>query len=365
MPVYRNPNFRRLPCSFAHVFESSSPDSFFALPRWYDLMARHGVPEGTEILGYTDKRPGSTTALLMQAATSEGRHVLGSLANAHSLEHGILYAPSTDLEEALARIVSEILAERPQWDCITLAELDPREPRYPALTAALREAGLLVECTFSSGTWYEETVNLSFADYVAARPSELRNTWIRKRRKLVRSHRLTKSFFDDDLTDLDRAIADYEAVYAASWKPAELFPGFVPALIRLLGELGALRLGIYYIDAVPMAVQFWIVWNRRAVICKLAHDKRFDGTSLGTLLTMDMFERVLGADRPHEISFGRGDDRYKRLWLPKRRERWGIVAANPRTFRGLRLGVRRQAALLYHRLLESRQRRPAKVGAQR
>src|SRR5262249_31509712 len=90
--------------------------------------------------------------------------------NAHSLEHGVLYAPSADLEEALARIASEILAERPQWDCVTLAELDPREPSYPDLTAALREAGLLVECTFSSGTWYEETASLSFADYVAARP---------------------------------------------------------------------------------------------------------------------------------------------------------------------------------------------------
>ena len=364
MPVYRNPNFRRLPRGLACVFESSSLDSFFALSNWYDLMARHGLPEATEILAYTYERPGSTAALLMQAAMRGGRRVLGSLTNAHSLEHGVLYAPSADLEEALARIASDILAERPQWDCVSLAELDPREPSYPDLTAALREAGLLVECTFSSGTWYEETASLSFADYVAARPSQLRNTWIRKRHRLERSHRLTKSFFDNDVADLDRAIADYEAVYAASWKPAELFPGFVPALIRLLGELRALRLGIYYIDGIPVAVQFWIVWNRRAVICKLAHDKRFDGMSLGTLLTMDMFERVLGTDRPHEISLGRGDDPYKRLWLPKRRERCGIIAANPRTFRGLRLGVKRQAKLFYHRLLKSRRRRPAEDDAQ-
>ena len=223
---------------------------------------------------------------------------------------------------------------------------------------SLRRAGLLVECAFASGTWYEETAALSFADYVAARPSELRNTWRRKRRRVDRSNRLSRAFFAD-VKRIDQAIADYQTIYAASWKPAEFFPTFVPALIRLAGELGALRLGIYYIDNVPAAAQFWILWNGRAVICKLAHDKRFDELSLGTLLTMEMFERALAEDRPHEISFGRGDDPYKRLWLPKRRERWGITAANPRTLRGLGLGLKRQAATIYHRL---RRRRAAPFG---
>lgn len=357
MPLYRNPDFRRLPSGLAWAFDKSLPNSFFALPAWYDLMARYGVPPATEIRVYTDERPASATALLAQTIEDGGRN-LGSLTNAHSLEHGILHPPSADVETGLAAILSEILAERPKWDCLSLSELDPREPSYAALVGALRRAGLLVERRFSSGTWYEETAGLSFSDYVSARPSELRNTWRRKRRKLERSNRLTMSFIDDD-RGLDQAVADYETIYATSWKPPELFPDFVPALIRLAGELRALRLGVYHLDGIPAAAQFWIVWNGRAVICKLAHDKRFDDLSLGTLLTMEMFERVLTDDRPHEISLGRGDDPYKKLWLPKRRERWGVTAANPRTWRGLHLGLKRQAATIYQQL---RRRRLEPVG---
>ena len=353
MPLYRNPDFRRLPSGLAWAFDKSLPNSFFALPAWYDLVARCGVPPATEIRVYTAERPASATALMAQTTTEDGGRNLASLTNAHSLEHGILHAPGADLETGLAAILSEILAERPKWDCISLSELDPREPSYAALVGELRRAGLLVERRFSSGTWYEETAGLSFSDYVSARPSELRNTWRRKRRKLERSNRLTMSFIDDD-RGLDQAVADYETIYAASWKPPELFPDFVPALIRLADEFRALRLGVYHLDGIPAAAQFWIVWRGRAVICKLAHDKRFDGLSLGTLLTMEMFERVLTDDRPHEISLGRGDDPYKKLWLPKRRERWGITAANPRTWRGLRLGLKRQAAMIYQRLRRAR-----------
>ena len=349
MPLYINPDFRRLPGGVAGAF-GGDPESFFQLPAWYDLVARHGVLPGAETRVYTDERAGSATAMALQTPARGQPRRLESLTNAHSLEHGLLYRSAADLQEALPAIVSEILSERPHWDCLTLSELDPRDPSYAVLVGALRRAGLLVECSFSSGTWYQETTGLNFADYLAARPSELRNTWRRKCCKLEQTNGLAKRFFVGGDNDIDQAIADYQTVYASSWKQAELFPTFVPELIRLAAGLRALRLGIYYLDRAPAAAQLWIVWNGRAFICKLAHDKRFDALSLGTILTMEMFERVLDEDRPREISLGRGDDPYKKMWLPKRRERWGIMAANPRTLRGLRLGLKRQAATIYHRL---------------
>ena len=349
MPLYKNPDFLRLPPGLAGIFADDPKQSFFALPQWYDLMARLGVPGGTEIRVYADERPNSSAAVLLQTVIGQQPLSLLSLANFYSIEHGPIIAADSALDTGLAAIFGEILADRPRWECIRLSELDISAENYRALVGALRRAGFLVECTAGAGTWFETTGGMSFKDYIAERPSQLRSTWRRKQRSLAATRRLTATFFSEP-AGIDAAIVDYQTVYAASWKTPEAFPQFMPELIRLAAGLGALRMGVYYIDGLPAAAQFWILWRGRAVIYKLAHDSRFDKLSLGTLLTMEMVERVLEQDCPEEISFGRGDDPYKRLWLPRRRPRWGITAANPRTARGLLLGLEREAAKLYHRL---------------
>jgi CelD/BcsL family acetyltransferase involved in cellulose biosynthesis len=140
-------------------------------------------------------------------------------------------------------------------------------------------------------------------------------------------------------------------VHGASWKQPEPYPEFLKQLVRLAADKGALRMGLLTIGHLPAAAQFWLVWEGRAVIFKLAYDKRLSRYSPGTVLTMHMMRSVLEDDRPCEISFGRGDDAYKKLWLTERREYWGIEAANPRTAAGFPRAARLRVALYRDALL--------------
>jgi hypothetical protein len=347
MPLLVNPEFSRLPQDIAGLLAGAGEASFFSHPAWYAVFSGHALEAGAEPRLYTDATSGA--GLLLQLAGSARRRELRSLANYYSCEHAVLLRPGVDVAAALAEIVANILAERPRWDAVSLVGLDPTAHDFAALTAGFRRVGTVVRPYFDFGVWYQTTAGLSFADYCDGLPSQLLNTWKRKRKKLLGSPRLRLTYCDGE-SGLEEAIAAYETVYRASWKDPEPHPGFMPALMRTCAALGALRLAIYHLDGEPAAAQFWIVWRGRATIFKLAHDERFAGHSLGTLLTMELMERVLENDRPVEIDFGHGDDAYKKLWLPQRRERWGMLAANPRTPGGLALSVREISAQLYRRV---------------
>jgi CelD/BcsL family acetyltransferase involved in cellulose biosynthesis len=103
----------------------------------------------------------------------------------------------------------------------------------------------------------------------------------------------------------------------------------------LCAERGWLRLGIAYYDDVPVAAQLWIVSHGRAVIYKLAHDEDVARLSVGTVLTAFLMAHVLDVDQVREVDYLIGDDVYKKDWMSHRRERWGIVAYNPRSPAGL------------------------------
>jgi hypothetical protein len=328
MNVHFEPEFLNLPTELKSLFAAASTSSFFSQAAWYDLMTQRARISSSTIRLYSDSTP-PTVGLVMR---SEGYRRLHGFSNAYSLEYAPIMSAGIISCDPLRELIANVAKEDPSRERITFAALDPASDAYAALVEGFRLSGWSVKRFFDCGVWYEDTTGLGFSDYISSRPSILRNTFRRKEKAAAAAG--TVISYLDDTSDLERMIEDYETIYQSSWKPQESFTDFIPNLIRLAFALGALRMCVAYIDGQPVASQFWLIWRGRAVIYKLAHSSRFDHLSLGTILTMRMMERVLDRDQPAEINFGRGDDPYKKIWLSRRRERWGLYAANPRTLRG-------------------------------
>ena len=226
MLVLKNPDFLALPPGVSALFEQAANESFFSSAAWYDLIVRFGLEAAQQARLYVDSDIRSQLALISQGARKEdtkGSRVLRSLTNAYSCEHRIILGTRVDPAIALQELAHCLAAETPAWHRIMLAGFDPADPPVATLADALRHAGMAVRPFFDSGTWYEETAGMSFPDYVASRPSMLRNTWQRKAARLQRSGQVQFRYYDS-IEDVESGIADYLSVYRNSWKPEEYFP---------------------------------------------------------------------------------------------------------------------------------------------
>jgi hypothetical protein len=206
--------FLALPPGVAALFEQAGHQSLFSSAAWYDLMARFGLEATQQVRLYVDGDVCAQLALVSQEARKEdtkGSRVLRSLTNAYSCEHQVILGTKVDPAIALEKLAHFLAGESPAWDRIILAGFDPANQSVAAVAAALRNAGMAVRPYFDSGTWYEATAGVSFADYVARRPSMLRNTWRRKAAKLQRSGKAQFSYYDST-RDLESAITDYQSV---------------------------------------------------------------------------------------------------------------------------------------------------------
>jgi len=201
-----------------------------------------------------------------------------------------------------------------------------------ALEEGLAAGGLTVLRFRHFANWFQAIQD--FAGFWNSRESKLKATVKRKTAALLRANRLEFELVDM-AADWREGAGIYNAIYAKSWKPAEPHPYFIDALLEKLGPEGRARLAIARIDGIAAAAQIWLVQDGRATIFKLAHDPAFDGQSPGTLLTHWTLGRLHEQDKIREVDFGRGDDAYKRLWLSSARDRIGLLAANPKSLKGM------------------------------
>ncbi|MFT6051770.1 MAG: hypothetical protein ACI9B9_001413 [Halioglobus sp.] len=198
--------------------------------------------------------------------------------------------------------------------------------------------------------WTHTVSSPNYLDYLAARPSILRNTIARKTRKFLDSGRgrITLITEPDSITE---GIEQFQSVYQRSWKKTEPHAAFIPGLLKLAAEKKWLRLAVAYYDDRPIAAQLWMVSGGTASIFKLAYDEDFKQMSPGTILSAFLMQHVIDADGVTTIDYLSGNDSYKESWMTNRRERRGIAAYNTNNFGGMARYAARQLKQLYNRIM--------------
>jgi CelD/BcsL family acetyltransferase involved in cellulose biosynthesis len=264
---------------------------------------------------------------------------LSSLTNFYTPFFTPLIAAGCDRSRALQLLALAIAKDSPRWDAVDLRLLDRDSPVYGELVESLKAAGFVVQTYFCSGNWYEPVAGRSYEQYLQGLRSSVRNIARSKAKKIERSGRARLEIVTG-AESLAAASKAYEKIYNSSWKVSEPYPQFMPGLLLSFAKAGWLRLGLAYVDEEPAAAQVWFIANGVASIYKIAYDQKFRDLSIGSFLTMHMMHHAIDVEKVDEIDYLTGDDRYKQDWMSRRRERWGVLAMNPRTVKGAAAIVR-------------------------
>ncbi|WIV95929.1 GNAT family N-acetyltransferase [Kinneretia aquatilis] len=274
----------------------------------------------------------------MDLAPRHGRLV--ALGNYYTALYAPVLAPEAQVTD-ITQLFRMILAERPEIYAMYFAPLDRDSDAYRMLGEGMRQAGLKTHPYFCFGNWFQ-TITISGDAFVDQLSTSLRGTVRRMRKKLLQEQGRLEVITDP--ADLERGLEAFASVYARSWKKPEPYPDFIPNLMRRCAQRGWLRLGLAWHGDTPIAAQLWLSSHGRADIYKVAYDEEYKRFAPGSVLTAEVMRHVIDIDQVKEVDYLIGDDPYKKRWLSQRRERWGWVAYNPKTWPGLKLHVRDRLA---------------------
>lgn len=329
----------------SELFDRTTQDNPFVCSSWLVHFIEQ-VAGPDEIFVVAESEIGGESVMLLHGNRTTANR-LSCIANYYSSLYTPLISSAIDRRPPLADVVAKLTNARPRTAIVEFAPLDSADS--PMLLDALVEQGWYSRQYFRFGNWYLPASSLSFEAYMAERPSQIRNTWLRKSRKF----RIEGNGRLELVTSVDetrRALDAFASIYSKSWKKPEPYAEFVPGWAEICARNGWLRMGIAWIGDVPVAAQFWFTRHGRAYIFKLAYDDEYARWSAGTLLTAFMIQYSLETDKVDEIDYLTGDDPYKKSWMSQRRERVGIRACNLSTVRGMMAGAFEKASDVRRRL---------------
>jgi len=340
MKVLAYTSFGDLPAAHRIALSYPRQPNFFLSLDWFELLFETSLQSTWRPRIYVVcADDGSAQAALYCCTTADPQaRALHSMTNFYSIEYSLsVVCADVDVLAMIGCVFEFVATERPRWHSVRLRLMKDSDLVSRTSPDRLRESGFASSRYFQYDNWFLPLDGLSFDDYFARRPSQVRNTIERKSKKLKKNHTSEIVVHSRPGPHLDGAIQDFTTIYNASWKQPEPWPEFIPGLVRKAAELGALRLGILPVDGVPAAAQLWITAARRAVIYKLAYDEKFSELGVGSVLSKELFRRAIDDDRVVEVDYGVGNENYKRDWMTASRRLEGLEAHNLHTLLGLSL----------------------------
>jgi CelD/BcsL family acetyltransferase involved in cellulose biosynthesis len=335
-------------------FENLASSGIEAHLRQAFVLVRHLPSDATFCLPLLC-RPRSPAAALGGATTS--------LSNYYSSLFAPIGDPACVTVAGLRAAITHARKHLGVCAVLDFQPLDAESPFYRTLLAALAAEGYITDPYFCFGNWHLKVGGRSFAQYEPSIPSRLRNTYKRGRKKLEASGDWSLVVHTQPGEELEQAIADFVAIYGKSWKNPEPFPQFVPGLCRSAAAQGWLRLGIVRVATQPIAAQLWLVKDGNALIYKLAYDETHKQYSAGSVLSAEMMRLAIDDDRVVDVDYLTGDDAYKADWMSDRRERFGVLAFDPRHPLGLAGLLKQRLGRRWRRLRPDRRAETAAAAA--
>ena len=340
--------FDDLPAVHQDFLAGVEANDFFAGLGWYRNFAANAVEPSAQVRIYAVEEGVKGVRAILFARTPAGQNgsifanrfpgwpTLASLTNYQSIRFSLVLAEGEyDKEKTVGALARTICAEKPRLGVLDFNLMDPESSSFSLLRAAFTKAGMVVRTYEYNRTVFEKVAGSSYEEFLASRSEIVKKTFVRKARNLAKRGS-TEFKMITTAQDAEAGLQDYQTVLENSWKEPEPFPRHTPGVVRAAALSGALRLGILYFDGQPVAAQIWIVSGGRATIYKLHYDLSHKQLSVGSILSLRMFETVIDRDRVSEIDFGVGGEPHKLNWLSQSRSLQGIVAFNPRTAIGLR-----------------------------
>lgn len=325
-----------IPAAFDALLAAPEAD-LFSSRLWYETTQRHGLPAGTRALMAEVGPPGTMVVPLLSWDSRFSS--LTTIETPHWRPLTASWAGDAAMEAAAGEL-GKMLRGRPPT---LFRAMDCADAVVQPLRSGLQRAGLWTRIFKHFGNCYEALPRgLRWADYLGMRDAPLRRALEQRRAEW-------ETTTQSDLliapgAALEAGIADFLSLRAAAQEPGDWTPDFHAALMRGTAEAGLLRLGVLRLrrEGRPLAAQYWILSGGQATLMHHAHLPAARPSAPWMALTAAMMTRLLDED-VEAIDLGRGDEPYKRLWARARRQRIGMLVADPRHPAGA-LALARHAA---------------------